>query len=205
MRPNRLLRHLPATLALAPAILVVLVVYVGCSIWSMRISLTASRIIPTDVFVGFRQYASLFSSTRWDSSVVNLMIIAPLFIGATIILGFLLAILLDQKVRGESLLRSLYLYPFSMSFIVTGLIWQWLLNPSVGLEKLVRDLGFDSFRFDWIVNDRFAVYTIIIAAVWHGSGLVMAIALAGLRGIDEDIWKARGSTASRHGAPIFSS
>ena len=190
MRPNRLLRHLPATLALAPAILVVLVVYVGCSIWSMRISLTASRIIPTDVFVGFRQYASLFSSTRWDSSVVNLMIIAPLFIGATIILGFLLAILLDQKVRGESLLRSLYLYPFSMSFIVTGLIWQWLLNPSVGLEKLVRDLGFDSFRFDWIVNDRFAVYTIIIAAVWHGSGLVMAIALAGLRGIDEDIWKA---------------
>ena len=190
MRPLRLLRHLPATVALAPAILVVLVVYVGCSIWSMRISMTASRIMPSDQFVGFRQYELLFSSTRWDQSVTNLLIIAPMFIGITIVVGFLLAILLDQKVRGESLLRSLYLYPFSMSFIVTGLIWQWLLNPSVGVEKLVRDLGFDSFRFDWIVNDRFAVYTIIIAAVWHGSGLVMAIALAGLRGIDEDIWKA---------------
>ena len=190
MRPIRLMRHLPALIALTPALFVVLVVYVGGSVWSMRVSMTASRIIPTDTFVGLRQYELLFSNTRWGVSAVNLMWIAPLFIGAAVTLGFLLAILLDQKVRGENLLRSIYLYPFSMSFIVTGLIWQWLLNPSVGLEKLVRDFGYDSFRFDWIINDRFAIFTIVIAAVWHGAGLVMAIALAGLRGIDEDIWKA---------------
>lgn len=188
--PPRLLRHLPAALGLAPAALVVLVVYVGCSIWSMRISLTASGILPSDRFVGLRQYYTLFASTRWEVSVYNLAIFGVLFIVATIALGFLLAILIDQRVRGENLLRSLYLYPFSMSFIVTGLIWQWLLNPSLGIQKLVRDLGFPDFTFDWIVDQRMAIVTLVFAAVWHGSGLVMAIALAGLRGVDEEIWKA---------------
>jgi glucose/mannose transport system permease protein len=105
-------------------------------------------------------------------------------------LGFLLAVMIDQRVRAEDFLRSIFLYPFSMSFIVTGLVWQWLLNPSLGIEKMVRDLGLDWFRFDWIVRQDMVIYTLVFAAVWHAAGLVMAILLAGLRGIDPEIWKA---------------
>lgn len=190
MRRPRLLRHLPAALALSPATLIVLVVYVGCAIWSIRISMTASRILPSDRFVGLRQYETLFANTRWDVSVVNLAIFGALFVLLSLMLGFLLAILIDEKVRGENIFRSLFLYPFSMSFIVTGLVWQWLLNPSLGIQKLGRDLGFTEFRFDWIVDQQMVIYTLVAAGIWHAAGLVMAIALAGLRGVDAEIWKA---------------
>ncbi|MBL8698282.1 MAG: sugar ABC transporter permease [Alphaproteobacteria bacterium] len=190
MRRPRLLRHAAAALALSPATLIVLVVYVGCAIWSIRISMTASRILPSDRFVGLRQYETLLANTRWEVSVVNLAVFGGLFVLLALALGFLLAILIDEKVRGENLFRSLFLYPFSMSFIVTGLVWQWLLNPSLGIQKLGRDLGFPDFRFDWIVDQQMVIFTVVIAAVWHGAGLVMAIALAGLRGIDAEIWKA---------------
>lgn len=175
---------------MAPAALVVLVVYVGCVLWSVYISMTNSRILPNTNFIGLRQYQALFDNTRWDVSVVNLAVFGVLFIVITIALGFLLAILIDQRVRGENLLRSIYLYSFSMSFIVTGLVWHWLLDPTLGIQHLGRQMGFENFKFDWIVDQDRVIYTLVAAGVWHGSGLVMAIALAGLRGIDEDIWKA---------------
>jgi glucose/mannose transport system permease protein len=177
-------------LALAPAVMVVLVVYLGCTIWSIGISMTASRILPGGRFVGLEQYYALFSNERWQISISNLAIFGVLFVITSIVLGFALAIFLDQKIRGEDLLRSIYLYPYSMSFIVTGLVWQWMLTPGSGIEKVVRDLGFSSFRFDWIVDQTMVVYALVLAAVWQASGVVMAIALAGLRGIDAEIWKA---------------
>lgn len=177
-------------LAIAPAAIVVLVVYLGCTIWSIGISMTASKILPGGRFVGLEQYASLVSNERWQVSVVNLAIFGLLFITASIVLGFLLAIFLDQKIRGEDLLRSIYLYPYSMSFVVTGLVWQWMLTPGSGIEKAMHDIGFSSFHFDWIVDQTMVVYTLVLAAVWQASGVVMAIALAGLRGIDEEVWKA---------------
>jgi glucose/mannose transport system permease protein len=146
--------------------------------------------LPSSNFVGLRQYASLFSNERWQISVGNLVIFGGLFMLASLALGFILAVAIDQRVRGEDTLRSIFLYPFSMSFIVTGLVWQWMLNPSFGIEKMVRGLGLDWFRFDWIVRQDAVIYTLVIAAVWHAAGLVMVIMLAGLRGIDEDIWKA---------------
>ncbi len=175
---------------MAPAALVVLVVYVGCVLWSVWISMTNSRILPNTNFIGLRQYESLFSNSRWDISVVNLALFGLFFLVIAIALGFLLAILIDQRVRCESLFRSIFLYAYSMSFIVTGLVWHWLLNPTLGVQQLVRNQGFENFKFDWIVDQDRVIYTVVAAAVWHGSGLVMAIALAGLRGIDEDIWKA---------------
>jgi len=93
-------------------------------------------------------------------------------------------------VRFEGLLRTIFLYPFAMSFIVTGLVWQWFLNPELGLQKVVRDLGFPNFSFDWIVDQNLVIYTLVIAGIWQSSGLVMAIMLAGLRGIDSELWKA---------------
>jgi glucose/mannose transport system permease protein len=191
MRPvSGLTSRLSARVALLPTALIVLVVYVGCTLWSVRISLTASRMLPNNDFVGLRQYASLFANPRWDVSVHNVVVFGGLFVFASLVVGFLMAILIDQQVRGENMLRSLFLYPYSMSFIVTGLTWQWMLNPSLGFEKLGRDLGFPDFRFDWIVDQRMVIYTLVIAAVWHASGLVMSIALAGLRGVDEEIYKA---------------
>jgi glucose/mannose transport system permease protein len=187
---RRTLRHVPGMIALAPAAMVVLVVYLGCTIWAIGISMTASRILPGGRFVGLEQYAALFGNERWQVSIGNLAIFGVLFVVAAIVLGFSLAILLDQKIRGEDFFRSIYLYPYSMSFVVTGLVWQWMLTPGSGIEKMVRDLGFASFRFDWIVDQSMVVYTLVLAAVWQASGVVMAIALAGLRGIDEEIWKA---------------
>src|SRR3954451_9497641 len=189
MRP-RLASRLSVGLALSPAILVVVVVYVGCTAWTMWISLTASRMLPNSNFVGLRQYASLMGNERWQVSVVNLAVFGTLFLLASLALGFLLAVAIDQRVRAENLLRSIFLYPFSMSFVVTGLVWQWILNPTFGIERIGKNLGFEWFRFDWIVRQDMVIYCLVFAAVWHAAGLVMAIMLAGLRGIDEDIWKA---------------
>ena len=190
MAVSRSLRHVPGMIALAPAALVVLVVYIGCTVWSIGISMTASKILPGGKFVGLDQYASLFRNERWQISVGNVAVFGVLFIAAAILIGFTLAIFLDQKIRGEDLLRSVYLYPYSMSFIVTGLVWQWILTPNTGIEHVVRDLGIPGFRFDWIIDQQMVVYTLVIAAVWQASGLVMAIALAGLRGVDSELWKA---------------
>jgi glucose/mannose transport system permease protein len=106
------------------------------------------------------------------------------------IIGFILAALIDQKVRFENTFRTIILYPYAMSFVVTGLIWQWMLNPEFGVQSIVRDLGWESFSFDPLYNSDIAIYGVLIAGLWQGSGLVMVLMLAGLRGIDQEIWKA---------------
>jgi glucose/mannose transport system permease protein len=169
-------------LALAPALLIALVAYCGGMGWTIWMSFTNSRMLPSSVFVGLRQYSSLAGNERWLTSVQNIFIFGTLFIAAALALGFALAALIDQRVRGESLLRSVFLYPFSMSFIVTGLAWRWLLDPSFGL--------FAPLGFDWLVRPQRVIYTLVFAAIWHAAGLVMAIMLAGLRGVDPEIWKA---------------
>jgi glucose/mannose transport system permease protein len=186
----RLATRLPAAVALLPTMLVVLVVYIGCMVWTVRLSFTSSTLLPRLDFVGFAQYARLFVNDRFITSAENIVIFGVLFISGCLILGFLLAVFIDQNIRGEGLFRTLFLYPYAMSFVVTGVAWQWFLNPGLGLEKLVRDLGFPNFTFDWIVNQTMAIYTIVIAGLWHGSGLTMAILLAGLRGVDGDLLKA---------------
>jgi glucose/mannose transport system permease protein len=181
----------PSTyLALAPALVIALVAYCGAMGWTIWISFTNSRMLPSSVFVGLRQYISLIDNERWQVSVENIAIFGVLFIVLALVLGFILAAFIDQRIRAEALLRSVFLYPFSMSFIVTGLAWRWLLDPTFGIEKLGHDLGFAQFRFDWIVRPERAIYTLVFAAVWHATGLVMAIMLAGLRGVDPEIWKA---------------
>ncbi|WP_062207563.1 carbohydrate ABC transporter permease [Aureimonas sp. AU12] len=177
-------------LALLPAVLVVLVAYVGTMLWTIWISFTSSRLLPVNDFVGWEQYARLFSDARWLLSVQNMVVFGLIFIAGCLVLGFLLAVAIDQRVRGEDGLRTIFLYPHAMSFIVTGLIWQWMMNPALGIQHSVRELGWTSFSFDWIVQRDMAIYAVVIAGIWHSSGLVMALMLAGLRGIDEDLWKA---------------
>jgi glucose/mannose transport system permease protein len=113
-----------------------------------------------------------------------------LFISICLVLGFLLAVFLDQRIRCEGIFRTIFLYPYAMSFVATGLVWQWMLNPALGIQQTIRVLGFTGFTFDWIVTQDMAIYTVVLASVWQASGLAMALILAGLRGIDEEIWKA---------------
>lgn len=177
-------------IVLAPSILLVFVGVYLFIVWTAVISLTDSKMVPKFNFVGLDQYIRLWSTPRWHTAVENLFIFTVLFLVFTIAIGLLMAILLDQKIRAEGALRAIYLYPMALSFIVTGTAWKWILNPSLGVQKVVNDLGWQSFVFDWITKPDFAIYCVVIAAVWQSTGFAMAIFLAGLRGIDNSIIKA---------------
>ena len=184
------LSHWIPRLVLAPGFVLAFVFIYGLIVWNGVLSFSASRLLPNYEFVGWAQYATLFQSERWGVAMKNLAIFSTLFIGIGLGLGLLLAILLDQKIRVEGALRTIYLYPMALSFIVTGTAWKWLLNPGLGLEHLVQQWGWTSFSFDWLVNPDRAIYTVVIAGVWQSAGFVMALFLAGLRGIDDSIIKA---------------
>ncbi len=186
---NFLEKNLPK-IVLAPTTIVMIVCMYGFIVWTGLISLTKSRMMPQWEFVGLDQYVRLFNNPRWHVAVDNLLIFLILFILIALVLGLLLAIFLDQKIRNEGVIRTIYLYPMAISFIVTGTAWKWILNPGLGIEKLVNDLGFVGFEFRWLVESDMAIYTIVIAAVWQSSGFVMALFLAGLRGVDDNLTKA---------------
>lgn len=177
-------------LVVAPTFVVSFLFIYGLMAWNGYLSVSASRLLPNYEFVGLAQYETLFDSERWWLALRNLGVFGGLFIGGGMALGLLLAILLDQKVRGEGVLRTIYLYPMALSFIVTGTAWKWILNPGLGLEHLMREWGFTSFSFDWLVDPDMAIYCVVIAGIWQSAGFVMALFLAGLRGIDDSIIKA---------------
>jgi glucose/mannose transport system permease protein len=189
MRVSRRARTIAPFAALLPMALTAIVVYLGTVLWSLRISFTASRTFPSNHFVGLAQYERLFHNERWLLSLHNLALYGVLFVGACLAVGFLLAALIDRNVGAEGVLRTVFLYPYAMSFVATGLVWQWMLTPGGGIGQALRQLGLD-VRFDWIVDDDKVMYTIVVATVWQASGLVMALVLAGLRGVDPGIWKA---------------
>ena len=192
-------KNLPK-IVISPSFAVILWFVYGFVLWTFYISLTKSRMLPRYEFWGIDQHFRLWSNPRWFIAVENLLIFTVLFVGICILIGILLSILLDQKIRAEGFLRTIYLYPMALSFIVTGTAWKWMLNPSMGIEKLFTDWGFTDFTFDWLVNRDMSIYTIVIAAVWQSSGFVMALFLAGLRSIDDEIVKA----AKIDGASLYS-
>ena len=190
-RPNRWLRNLWAKIASLPMILTALVVFVGGSAWTILHSFTKFSSVTE---ARFRRVCSNTSGSggtkRWIVSVENLAIYGICSLVFTMVIGFVLAAMLDRKIRFEDAFRTIFLYPFALSFIVTGLVWQWILNPEFGLQSLVREWGWNSFVFDPLNNPDIVIYGLLIAGLWQGTGLVMCIMLAGIRGIDEDIWKA---------------
>ena len=178
-------------LVIAPGFVLGFAFIYGLMIWNGVLSLTASRMLPNyDEFVGLEQYVRLWELDRWWLALRNLGIFSVLYVGGAMLIGMGLAIVLDQKVRAEGWLRNIYLYPMALSFIVTGTAWKWMLNPSLGLEKLMRDLGWTRFSFDWLVQSDTAIYCVVIAGIWQSAGFAMALFLAGLRGIDDSIIKA---------------
>ncbi len=186
---NWLEKHLPK-IVLAPSFIAIILFVYGFIAWTAWISFTKSRLMPKYDIVGFIQYDRLFDSPRWDVAINNLFIFGFLFILISMFLGLIIAIFLDQKIRIEGALRTIYLYPMALSLIVTGTAWKWMLNPGLGLEAVIKNLGFNNFTFDWLINPDFAIYTVVIAGVWQASGFVMALFLAGLRSVDQEIIKA---------------
>lgn len=188
---SRSIESLLPKLVVAPAFVLGFAFIYGLMLWNGLLSVTASRMLPNyDQFVGLTQYERLFEMDRWWVALKNLGLFSFLYVGVSLALGLGLAILLDQKIRGEGVLRTIYLYPMALSFIVTGTAWKWILNPSLGLEKLMQDLGWTSFHFDWLVQSETAIYCVVIAGVWQSAGFAMALFLAGLRGIDDNLIKA---------------
>ncbi|MDC1297570.1 sugar ABC transporter permease [Octadecabacter sp.] len=177
-------------IVLAPSFIAVMVFVYGFIGWTAWVSLTRSRLMPRYEFDSFIQYERLADSPRFETAMVNLATFGTLFIVIAMVLGLLLAILLDQKIRTEGAIRTIYLYPMALSMIVTGTAWKWILNPELGIEATVKGWGFANFKFNWLVDPDMAIYTVVLAAVWQSSGFVMALFLAGLRSVDEEIIKA---------------
>jgi glucose/mannose transport system permease protein len=177
-------------LVLSPSLAVTLLFVYGFIAFTVVLSFTGSKMLPKWTWVGFENYGKLFALPAWNTAIVNIAIYASLYIVICTLIGLALAIFLDQKIRGEGVLRPIYLYPMALSFIVTGTAWKWFLDPGIGLERVMHLWGWESFSFSWIKDGDMAIYTIVIAAVWQTSGFVMAMFLAGLRGIDNEILKA---------------
>ena len=189
MQKHRLEALIPK-LVVAPGLLLGFAFIYGFMIWNGVLSVTASRMLPNYEFAGLAQYAKLWEMDRWWVALKNLAIFGVGYVGGAMLLGVFLAVLLDQKVRAEGFIRTVYLYPMALSFVVTGTAWKWLLNPSMGFEKLMHDWGWESFSFGWLVDGEMAIYCVVIAGVWQSAGFAMALFLAGLRGIDDSIIKA---------------
>ena len=182
-------RHMPK-FVMAPSFVAILIFVYGFIGWTAWVSFTKSRLLPKYDIVGTIQYDRLFQSPRWETAINNLYVFGILFIVISMCLGLILAIFLDQKIRVEGVIRTIYLYPMALSMIVTGTAWKWILNPGLGIEATVKKWGYENFTFDWLVNSDMAIYTVVLAGVWQSSGFVMALFLAGLRSVDEEIIKA---------------
>lgn len=192
----RLQEWLPK-IVLAPSFAITLFFVYGFILWTIYLSFTKSKAFPNYTLTDARAYERLWRWTfesnppsSWYTSITNMVIFGVLYIVFCLAIGLFLAILLDQKIRGEGVLRPIYLYPMALSFIVTGVAWKWFLDPGLGLEQTMHQWGWTSFHFDWIKNKDYVIYTVVIAGVWQASGFIMAMFLAGLRGIDSEIIKA---------------
>ena len=176
---------------LAPSFLLVLLFVYGFIGWSGAISLTAWQgLVPDYTFVGLQQYSNLLAHPRFQRDLVNTGVFTLLFLVGNLFFGLLLATLLDRRLRGETFFRNLFLFPMSVSFVVTGTIWVWVFNPTSGLNVLFSALGFDTSQWKWIVDPRMALLCVVMAAIWQMTGFTMAQYLAGLRGISDDVREA---------------
>ncbi len=184
------MRRLPEVLVIWVPLLLSAGHVVVFTAWTTWMSFTPSTLMPASGWVGLRNYTSVLATRNWKIAFDNLLLFGAGFVVLTTLVGLILAILLDQRIRGENVLRSIFLYPMAVSFVVTGTVWSWLLNPGIGIQKLMNDLGWTTFRFDWLIDRDMAIWTIVLAAIWQASGFAMALLLAGLRSVEGDLIKA---------------
>lgn len=186
---DRLGKILPL-LVIVPSLLASFVYVVVFSLWTLYISFSNSSLLPSYDWVGLTNYIKLWKNNRWGIAYSNLFFFSGFYVIGALLIGLLLAILIDQRVRGESVWRTIFLYPLAVSFVVTGTVWGWLFNPGSGFQFLIRGLGWESFTFALTSDRNLAIYAIIITGIWQASGFAMALLLAGLRAVDQDLIKA---------------
>jgi len=180
----------------APSILAVLIFIYGFIAWSIRVSLSKWKgLNPDYTWNGLDNYIGLFSDPRFHVDIRNTLIFTSVFVIGSIVLGFLLAIMLDQGLKGESFFRSLFLFPMAISYIVTGVVWRWLMNPATGsrtsgLNLLFSNLNLDFLQNAWHTTPTWGIAAIALAAIWQMSGYTMALYLAGLRAIPGELREA---------------
>jgi glucose/mannose transport system permease protein len=195
---ERLHRH-AAQIAIAPGLLLTVLLAYGAVAWTVYVSFTGSDFMPSYELEGFGAYTKMWQDPRWLLSLRNLAVFSVLYVALTLAIGLGIAILMDQRIRGEGLFRALFLYPMAISFVVTGAIWQWIFHPSTGIQAFVRSLGWESFTFDWIVTPERAIFVVVMTGIWQTSGFAMILFLSGLRAVDDTLIKA----ARVDGAPTW--
>jgi glucose/mannose transport system permease protein len=177
---------------LVPAGLVTLVAFIGAILWTVYLSLTRSRRLPEyqiDWSEWGRQYERLFKDDAWLISLQNLIVLG-LGSALAIVFGFILAAMIDREKRGESIFRTVFLYPLAISLIVTGAAWRWMFNPELGVEHFIHSIGLTWVNASWLARPETAMYGVILASVWQSAGFYMALMLAGLKSINSEIWSA---------------
>ena len=180
-----------AILVLSPSILAVAVFIYGFIVWTGYISTVKWDTVVRDyTFVGLQNWIRLFQMERFRWDLRSLALYAAGFMSQCILIGFLLAVLLDQKIKGEAVFRTIFVFPFAVSAIVTGVAWRWLMQPSTGLNLLFQKIGFKDFYFAWNADPKWGILAISLAAAWQFTGYIMSLYLAGLRGISEEIREA---------------
>jgi glucose/mannose transport system permease protein len=177
-------------LVLAPSLVATFVYVFVFTGWTLYVSMSNSTLLPTYGFDGLKHYAELWANARWNIAYHNLFIFSALYVVGAMIIGLALAIFIDQRVRAEAMWRTIFLYPLAVSFVVTGTVWSWLYAPDVGIQQLVRNLGWSNFSFAVTTSKDTALYAVVATGIWQSSGFAMALLLAGLRSVDQDIIKA---------------
>lgn len=197
-------RWIPILMLLPSLILIGIFVY-GFITWTGFVSLSGWRTMVKNLdFVGFSNYAILFQDFRFQSDLRNTLMFTVIFIAVTMAIGMFLSLMVDRKVRGETFFRNVFIFPMALSFIVTGVVWQWILNPATGVNLILKALGIENVP-QWYVSTKvvpsipwgqiqfglpIAIIAVAIAAVWQMSGFAMAMYLAGLRSISDDLREA---------------
>ncbi|MEL7590270.1 MAG: sugar ABC transporter permease [Anaerolineaceae bacterium] len=186
-----------AFLMVLPSIIAVGIFVYGFIGWTTRVSFSAWRgMTPDYTFVGLKNYVNLFvNNLRFQIDIKNTLIFTGVFVLGCLIIGMLSALLLDQGLKGESFFRSLFIFPMAISYIVTGVVWRWLMNPAMGSRMSGLNLLFDKLGLDFLINSwtstpTWGIAFLAIPAIWQLSGYTMAMYLAGLRAIPDELREA---------------
>jgi glucose/mannose transport system permease protein len=207
--------RLIALAMIAPSVVAVAVFVYGFIGWTGLVSLTRwEGLKSSQEFIGLENYASVFNTGRFQTNIRNMVVFTTLFLLASLLIGLLLAVLLDSRIKGETFFRSVYIFPMALSFIVTGVVWQWLFAPGnyqgtppdpTGINLLLQKFGLSGLMGGWTTDTAvvpgtrvlktrlgvpMAMIPVVVAAVWQMSGFTMAMYLAGLRGISDEIKEA---------------
>lgn len=186
-----------AFLIVLPSIILVLVFVYGFIAWSLRVSLSRwDGVLPDFTFVGLRNYLSIFTNARFQIDLWNTAFFTILFLAVTILTGLALAAILDRKIAGKAVFRNVFMFPLAISFVVTGVVWRWIFNPTVGVNVLLKAIGMKDVTWGWYtdpsayLNFHVAIIPVVIAASWQFAGYTMAVYIAGLGSIPQEMIEA---------------